>query len=231
MKITTNIPNLIAHRGLSSAFYDNTLSSFIAAGQQPFFGIETDIQFTLDNKMVCFHDKTTKKINGLNKFIGEYYFKDLIKLRYIKNNPDTTICPFKKFLKVCKKYKKTCVIEIKYSASEKQLNKLIKTIKFYRYLKNCIIISFNQSILTHLRQTNPSLRLQFLISSPIKRYMSFCTQYNIDASFYDRILSKEHIEKLHSAGLKAGVWVVNRFDNAMRFKDMGVDYITSNYLL
>ena len=50
--------------------------------------------------------------------------------------------------KICKKYNKTCVIEFKYDFSDKQLLHVLKTIKWHRYLKKCIFISFNESLNT-----------------------------------------------------------------------------------
>jgi glycerophosphoryl diester phosphodiesterase len=48
----------IAHRGLSSTFFQNTAASFAAAGQNSFFSaIETDIYLTKDYHIVCVHDE------------------------------------------------------------------------------------------------------------------------------------------------------------------------------
>lgn len=47
----------IAHRGLSSEYYENTEAAFRAAAESSFFfGIETDIYRTADGKYVCAHD-------------------------------------------------------------------------------------------------------------------------------------------------------------------------------
>ena len=141
------------------------------------------------------------------------------------------ICPFRKYLSTCKKYKKHCIIEIKYKINHRQLDILIKKIKFRRYLKNCIIISFNSDILLYLRNKYPTLRLQLLINNPIKRYFSFCKVNNIDVSIYDKILTRDNVEKLNAQGIKVSVWTINNRTSAQKFVNMGVSYITSDYLI
>lgn len=234
MKTIHEQVKLIAHRGLSREYHENTLPAFVHACKSNFYGIETDIQFTKDNKIICFHDKTIKRLMGERLKISELKYKDLL-LKDFKQKKTlterTNVCPFRKYLRICKRYKKHCVIEIKCKASHKQIDALIKKIKFRRYLKNCIIISFNRSTLLYLRSKYPTLRLQLLINNPIKRYFSFCKANNIDISIYERLLTKDNVERLKAQGIKVAVWTVNNKSSAQKFINMGVDYITSDYLI
>lgn len=226
--------NLIAHRGLSGKYYENTLPAFLHACKKNFYGIETDIQFTLDNKIICFHDKTTRRLIGEKLKISQLKYKDLL-IKDFKQKKSLTdkanICPFGKYLKLCKKYKKHCIIEIKYQTTHKQLDKLLKKIRFYRYLKNCIFISFNRDALLYLRSKHHQLRLQLLVNNPLQRYFHFCKINNIDVSLYERLVNKELVEKLKSHGIKVATWTVNNITNAQRYVDIGVNYITSDYLI
>ena len=231
MKTISQITNLIAHRGLSSEYHENTLPAFLGACQKPFFGIETDVQFTKDNKAICFHDKSLKHFNGEKFLISELNYRDLMHLRYSLSDPKSTICPFRKYLLACKKYKKFCIIEIKYKMDFPQIKLLIKQIKFYRYIKNCVFISFNADVLIKIRELLPNAKIQLLVSSPIKRYSQLCQKYKFDVSFYDRIISKDMVDKVHASGHKVGVWTVNKYQNALKYANWGVDYITSDYLL
>lgn len=234
MKTIYEQVKLIAHRGLSGKYYENTLPAFIHACKSNFYGIETDIQFTKDNKIICFHDKTTKRLMGEKFKISELYYKDLLIMDFKQKKSLTeraNVCPFSKYLRICKRYKKHCIIEIKYKITWAQLDKLLKKVKFYRYLKNCIFITFDKDTLLYLREKCPTLRLQLLVNNPIKRYYNFCKTNNIDVSLYDRLVSNELVEKLHFQGIKVAVWTVNNRTNAQKYVDYGVDYITSDYLL
>ena len=234
MKTIYEQVKLIAHRGLSGKYCENTVPAFIHACKSKFYGIETDIQLTLDNKIICFHDKTTKRLMGEKFKIHELKYKDLL-IKDFKQKKTITekanICPFSKYLRICKRYKKHCIIEIKCKITNSQINKLLKKIKFHRYLKNCIFITFNKSILLYLRKHYPSLRLQLLVNNPIKRYFNFCKDNNIDLSIYEKLITKDLIEKCKAHGIKIATWTVNNQATAQKFVDWGIDYITSDYLL
>lgn len=225
---------LIAHRGLSGKYCENTLPAFLHACKSKFYGIETDIQFTKDDKIICFHDKTTKRLIGEKHRVTDLKYKDLLVMDFKQKtslSEKANVCPFSKYLRICKRYKKHCIIEIKHKITQLQINKLLKKIKFYRYLKNCIFITFNREVLLYLRKKHPLLRLQLLVNNPIKRYFNFCKTNNIDVSLYEKLVSKENVEKLKAQGIKVAVWTVNNKTTAQKFADMGVDYITSDYLL
>ena len=52
--------HLIIHRGLAKKnFKENTLNAFKYCFKKK-YGVETDLHFTKDNKIICFHDFNTK---------------------------------------------------------------------------------------------------------------------------------------------------------------------------
>jgi glycerophosphoryl diester phosphodiesterase len=56
-------PLIIAHRGASFDAPENTLAAFRLAWEQGADGIETDVRLSADGRIVCFHDKDTKRIS------------------------------------------------------------------------------------------------------------------------------------------------------------------------
>jgi glycerophosphoryl diester phosphodiesterase len=54
---------ILAHRGLTQHFPENTLAAFACALAAGFAGIETDVRLTADGEAVLFHDRVTP--NGL----------------------------------------------------------------------------------------------------------------------------------------------------------------------
>ena len=52
---------VIAHRGLSGIEAENTVSSFVAAANRSYWGIETDVHVTGDGAYVLIHDDTTER--------------------------------------------------------------------------------------------------------------------------------------------------------------------------
>ncbi|MFX1302207.1 MAG: glycerophosphodiester phosphodiesterase [Promethearchaeota archaeon] len=68
-------PYVFAHRGASGYEIENTIPSFKKAVSMG-VGIETDIQITKDNKLICFHDPYVKIGTGYNA-ISDLTFKDI----------------------------------------------------------------------------------------------------------------------------------------------------------
>jgi len=226
--------NLIAHRGFCNGEFENTFPAFLNACKKPFYGIETDIQFTSDNHIVCFHDRTISRLMGEKIKLTELSYKELYKKQFLPHNHihlKTKICTFSNYLKICKKYKKQCIIEIKNKLNDKQIKKIFSKIRWLRYIDNCTIISFNQHVLKKIRQFNEDIKLQLLIKNPLRPYISFCKKYNIDASILDRLITKDVVKKLNANNIKIGAWTVNDKNIAQHLCDMGVTYITTDRIM
>ena len=65
------------HRGLAKKnFKENTIQSFKYCFKKK-FGIETDLQVTKDNKLICFHDSNLKRIFKLNVNVKDIIYSKL----------------------------------------------------------------------------------------------------------------------------------------------------------
>lgn len=73
----TNAPWVIAHRGFSSSYPENTLLAFEKALALPIQAIELDVQWTLDRKVVCFHDRSLTKLGLGRKTMRKTLFSTL----------------------------------------------------------------------------------------------------------------------------------------------------------
>ena len=65
-------PLLIAHRGASHEAPENTLAAFRLAWEQGADGIEGDFYLSKDGRIVCIHDKDTKRTAGKNLERGRF---------------------------------------------------------------------------------------------------------------------------------------------------------------
>ncbi len=67
-----------AHRGASEAHRENTLSAIRAAEDDPRFAfVEFDVQFTKDDKIVLFHDRSLLRMFGSLRFVGNATYEEL----------------------------------------------------------------------------------------------------------------------------------------------------------
>ena len=72
--------HLLIHRGLAKKnFIENTIPSFKYCFKKK-YGIETDIQCTKDNKIICFHDFNLKSKFRINKYVKKSYLSKKLKI-------------------------------------------------------------------------------------------------------------------------------------------------------
>lgn len=73
-------PQLIAHRGDSIAYPENTLESFISAHEKGADVIETDVFLTADGVIVCIHDTTVTRTTEATGQVSSYTLAELQRL-------------------------------------------------------------------------------------------------------------------------------------------------------
>lgn len=74
-------PLVLAHRGVSVQFPENTMSAFQAALDVGADGIEFDVFQIADGTVVVFHDENTERLTGENRNIVEMTWDEVSKLR------------------------------------------------------------------------------------------------------------------------------------------------------
>jgi glycerophosphoryl diester phosphodiesterase len=62
LSVNASTPLIVAHRGASHDAPENTLAAFKLAWEQGADAVEGDFMLTADGEIVCFHDKTTKRL-------------------------------------------------------------------------------------------------------------------------------------------------------------------------
>lgn len=224
----------IAHRGLSSQYYENTEQAFIGAGQSDFFfAIETDIWLTADGVWVCAHDIDPFK--DVTKKINEITFEEALTLPLDTSNfefgileEEIYITTFERYLDICIEYAKMPVIELKYVPQINDLEELVSYISSKIDLNRVMFISFQLDNITNLYNINADLRLMQLTN---KSYMaSILTNSGKHAGLNGNLVTKEMVAKIQEGGAYINVWTINDIEQVKKFIDWGVDFITTDYI-
>lgn len=238
IKINSNGVKMIAHRGLSGIERENTCPAFVAAGNRSYFGIETDVHITKDGKFVIIHDETTERVS-----LGEYNINveeneySVIQEIVLPDSDGTTdrkdikIPLLKEYIKVCKKYEKICVLEIKNHFEKENIEKLINEIRELEYLDNIIFISFDFENCVNVRKLLPENDVQFLTSKEITgELIEQLCENNLNLDIYYKRLNAENVALLHSKGIKVNCWTCDDKNIAEEIASYGVEFITTNIL-
>ena len=236
IKINKKQAMMVAHRGCSGLEKENTHAAFVAAGNRSYFGIETDVHRTLDGKFVCFHDDTTKRVAIDDMEIERTTFDTLRSLLLtdtdgVKGRTDLRMPTLQEYIRICKKYEKVAVLELKNNFEEDDIRRIVYIISGEEYLENVIFISFDLQNMLTLRHMLPSQTCQYLIGGEITdEVIATLTENHLDLDVRYTRLDEEMIAKLHSKGIKVNCWTVDKPEDAKQLVEWGIDFITSNIL-
>lgn len=235
IKINKYNAKMVAHRGASGLESENSCAAFIAAANRSYYGIETDVHVTLDGKVVVMHDDNTIRTTGVDMIIEESNYDDLKKLRlFVKgenySRSDLVIPDLVDYIRICKRYGKKAVLELKNKMSEEHILKIVEEIKGEDYLSEVIFISFALDNLLILRKLLPSQPIQYLVKSIDDRVIEVLLKNNFGVDVNYKSLTEEQIKLLHNNGVSINVWTCDSVEDAERLVSCGIDFITSNIL-
>lgn len=144
----------IAHRGLfnNKDIPENSIKAFKKAVKNG-YGIELDVQLTIDNKLVVFHDESLLRMTGINKILNRCNYDEIKDLTLL--NTKQHIPLFEDVLKVLDK-KTPLIIEIKPEGRYIDTTKAaVEMMKNYDGIYN--MESFNPSVVRYLRENEPQI--------------------------------------------------------------------------
>ena len=243
----------IAHRGCKvNGGVENTKEAFLGGVKANAAGLECDVRVTNDGKFIIFHDPTLERLT--NADVNEHLY-DVNKSSYdeIKNVELTQtyreqthngkICLFSEYLDICKNNDMIPVIELKWTNgiysdnndsnnyNYSNIDKVIAMIKEYDLFDKCYIITSMRGCLEYLRSKYPTLKMQVLCQSQVSLIQDWCEQNNFDVDVDYHYITKELVDDYHSRGLKVNIWTLNNEDELDKYIDMGVDMITSDWII
>lgn len=234
IKMFAKKPMMIAHRGLSGLERENTCAAFVAAGNRSYFGIETDIHRTKDGKYIIFHDNSLVRLLGDERVVEEMTFEELRALRLADHDDatrgDLLLPSLEEYIRICKKYDKESVLEIKNHFAPEDIDHVIAIIRDLGWLERTIFISFDLPNCLCLREKLPQQRIQYLVKICDEEVLNVLREKKIDLDMDYRNCTKEIVEACHEMGTVVNVWTVNDLEAAYRMLHLGVDFITTNLI-
>ena len=236
LKFNKRETRIIAHRGLSGIECENTAAAFVAAGNRSYLGIETDVHATADGRFVLLHDASTERVaGGIAANVEALPFDAVSGIRLIDREDglarrDLVLPTLDEYIRICRRYGKLAVLELKGELSREQLARIRDEIEALAWLKQTVFISFSRSNLTELRALLPDAKIQFLTGHWEEEMLDFIVRNRFDLDIGHGAVTPALVEALHRNGLKINCWTVNVPARGEELAAMGVDYITTNIL-
>lgn len=234
-------PYVIAHRGISGRYPENTLLAFEKAIEAGTDWIEIDVRTSTDDVVFLAHDGSADRTtdgHGLFKNMSLAQVKALDAGRYMGAQfAGERVPTLEETLDFIDSRVRLC-IEIKGEDIGDYLRTAWNTVSILlkrNYLRHVMIASFNHECLRAVKAWEP-LICTSLDPEPQDGSLTpweLCQQvlgYNINAMqhTYDKI-TPELIDEAHQHGFSLWAWTVNEPDDMRRMVEMGVDAIMTNY--
>lgn len=226
---------LIAHRGYSSIEYENTMNAFQAAIDAKFWGLETDVRVTTDNKLVLAHDDSILSATGKTGNISQMTFDEIMELEFtVSKFPGKTYkyASFHDYLKLAQETGVTPIIELKKPFTYSQIQLVLDAVIEKEMLGKVVFISFELPYLQYIRNRHEQVSLQLLLGNEHnENLLKTCIEKQISVSVaYSNptFFTSEMLDRFHKEGLNVAAWTVDNPQKMTELINLGVDYITSN---
>ena len=205
--------------------------------QQQADGVEVDIRLTLDNKIVCHHDKSALRTTGIDRKIEDMSLEEIQSLDcgswFGENWSDERIPELKDVLKSVPKDKE---IYIEVKTKEEIVPFLLRDIDEQELsIDQITVITFFPEVIREIKRRDANIKCNLLIAFDHKdiavdEIIDLAVKINangLGAQNHKR-LNRQFIQSLKNTGKSVHVWTVNSRKEAEEYLKNGIDSITTN---
>ena len=211
---------IIGHRGGEGV--ENSLGAIKNSIDKKIDYVEIDIQRTKDNYYIVNHDKTFKRVAGINKSASDMTLKEIKK---ISLRGEEKIPEIKEVLKLSKN-KINLFIELKgKTADKKMVDDIVKLVKKEKMEKQVVFISMRYSVIDYIKTRYKEFKTGFIYFLFLGDMSKIKADYML---FSEDFVTENHIEQIHRHNKKAIVWTVNSPDSMKKYLDSAVDGIITD---
>lgn len=213
-------PLIIAHRGFSASYPENTLAAIRAALKLGVDFVEIDVHETRDGELIVFHDYRLKRLCGVRGRVRNKTLAEITRL-----NPE--IPTLRQVLHTCRG-KARVLIEIKRADPRKVAALIAES----RMQGEVIVFSLSLPRLKAFAEAAPHIARFGLVARRLRSTLhALRSSVAVQGLGLSRRLvrSRAVVERIHQKGWKLFVWTVNRESEMEKLADWGVDGLITNH--
>jgi len=206
---------IIAHRGFSGRYPENTLAAVRAALRLGVDMVEIDVQETRDGKLAVFHDFRLDRLCGVRGRVRDVTFAEMR-----RHNP--AVPTLRQVLRACRD-RAQVLVEIKRADP----GKVAAEIAAAGMEQQVIVFALSVKRLAAFAAANPQIPRFALVARQLPARLPV-TVRGVGAS-KRLIKSRAEVRRLHRRGWRLFVWTVNRPSDMARLLAWGVDGLITNH--
>lgn len=236
-RTVTHRPLVFAHRGAKRVAPENTIPAFEAAVRLGADGIELDVQYSSDGKLVIFHDLALEKTSNGTGRVSSHPFEELRRLdagsHFSPEFAGTQIPTLDEALETAKG-KLLVNIELKtIEVAQSGLGPdVIEAVRRHGMADEVVISSFNPFALRKSKAAGPEIEHALLLASDLAgwtRWTLTLRHSRADGLHPERkMVDAAYMASARKRNLPVRVWTVNEPDEMRRLAGLGVEAIISD---
>ena len=227
------VVQVVAHRGYSGAYPENTLSAFAGAYAHGAKTVEFDVRKTKDGQLVIYHDETLEKVNGGDATIAESTYEELLELDagewYSEDFARERIPTLDQVLDLLQSTNMRMFCELKDIGNDPEFApQVYQKFEEYGLLDKVVFLSFNYDYLVGIKGINPD--------QPIMKLASFgksTLPEKFPAEYYGinmKTLTPRTVRAIHEAGGKVYSYAPATKGQMLSLQRLGVDGVITDYV-
>lgn len=229
---------IIAHRGFSGVYPENTMLAFRKAIEIGADGIELDVHLSKDGQVMIIHDEALKRTTGLDGVISDYTRAELEKISAGKTKNDefgfTPIPSLEEYLAFMAEHKdKFTNIELKtapvyYPEIEE---KTLELVRKFDLEKNIIYSSFNWLSIERMQRLG-TISETGLLFSGMKLYNQAHIIKSLGINYFHpdfNDLTDEIVKSYLDNKVGLNVWTVNEIEDMKVCLSWDIDGLITNF--
>lgn len=241
LTLKSTSPVLVAHRGYSGRYPENTLLSYQAAYQHGARFMELDLQMTSDQVPVLHHDANLKRMSGVDVDIRDVKASMLKRLnasypeRFADEFKDTRFTKFKKLCKWLAKHPDvTMFVELKQETIDRFGTPVFVDEVYRRALateaaRQCVFISFNPEIVEYTRSISP-LQTGWVLPEWNDKNRAILQKLKPDFLFISKDILPANDDEIWRGSWQLAVYNLDDADSAIAMANRNIPYLETNQI-
>lgn len=234
-------PFLVAHRGYSGRYPENTLIAYQAAYQHGARFMELDLQLSADRVPFLHHDQSLLRISGTDLDIRDINAKHIKAIkasysaRFENEFADNHFTTFRRYCKWLASHNDvTTFVEIKQESINRFGVPVVVDEVLRRILKSdvenqCVIISFNEEVIEYSRKVS-SMRTGWVLPAWNDENHRVLEMLKPDFLFCDKAILPRSSKDLWQGNWQLAVYNLDDVSSAIDMANRGVPFLETNQI-
>ncbi len=229
---------IIAHRGFSSRYPENTVAAIRSAVEAGADMVEIDVQLTKDLELVVMHDDSVYRTTNGSGLVRDLTLEQIRALdaggKFDAKFAGERVPTLEEAIDAVHG-KAMLNIEVKNADTEGSRKymaaKIAELVSRKNYASHVQIMAFDSDFLREMRQQSPHISMAMLaVTNSFNRKLRQAAKLEMDGlNLLHHAVSQGEVEAIHKAGLKTNVYTVNRASSMVKSLKKGVDGIITDY--